>query len=192
MIKINQTQIPNVITLVRFFLIIPVCWALLTNAYLSALIFFIIAGVSDGIDGFLARSYHWESRFGAITDPMADKLLMISSYACLAWLHLIPMWLFLIILLRDIWILSGVIIYRVITNELDFEATRVSKINTLLQISLVAIILINISVYHVPEIVILLMIYLVLITTLSSLFDYTSVWGNKIIQHTKVRYDLSN
>ena len=103
----RKRDIPNTITIIRFLLIFPVIWGLLQSEYLLALYLFVIAGVSDGIDGFLARHYDWRSRFGSIVDPLVDKCLMLSTFFTLVWLQLMPLWLFAIIILRDAFILAG-------------------------------------------------------------------------------------
>ena len=89
----KPSDIPNIITVFRFLLVPPVVVLLLQDRFFAALVVFGIAGISDGLDGFLAKHYHWTSRIGALMDPLADKLLMVSSYLTLGWLGLIPQWL---------------------------------------------------------------------------------------------------
>lgn len=86
-------DIPNVITAFRFLLVPPVVILLLQERFTAALIVFGVAGFSDGLDGFLAKRYDWRSRLGSILDPLADKLLLVSSFVTLGWLGLIPAWL---------------------------------------------------------------------------------------------------
>lgn len=90
----NRRDIPNIISVFRILLVLPVVWLLLQQQYTMALVLFAIAGVSDALDGFLAKHNGWESRLGTILDPLADKLLLVCSFLTLAWLGLIPFWLF--------------------------------------------------------------------------------------------------
>jgi cardiolipin synthase len=179
--------IPNIITILRFFLIIPIVITLLAKKYEIAFSFFIIAGLSDGLDGFLARRYHWTSHFGAMADPIADKLLMLATYACLTWLGKIPVWLFLIVIGRDLWLVIGVIAYRYFVAALSFKPSRISKINTCCQLLLVVVILFNEVILKLADTFIETIIYVVLITTLSSLVDYTWVWGKRALKSLRFR-----
>jgi len=104
---LKRQDLPNIISILRIVLVLPVVWALLNNYFLWALVLFTIAGISDALDGFLAKHFHWESRLGSILDPLADKLLLIASFASLTWLGLIPVWLFWMALGRDFLIVIG-------------------------------------------------------------------------------------
>lgn len=177
----KRQSIPNIITIIRFILIIPIVFTLLAKKYAIALTLFVIAGVSDGIDGFLARRYHWTSQFGAIADPLADKLLMLATYACLTWLNKIPVWLFLIVTGRDLWLMAGVLAYRYFIATLSFKPSRISKINTFCQLLLVIVILFSEVIMKLPSAFIQIIIYAVLITTVSSLVDYTWVWCKRAL-----------
>src|SRR3989442_15920185 len=94
--------IPNIITTLRLILIAPFAYYLLHAQYTPAFYLFIAAGISDGADGFLARTFNWQSKFGAFADPLADKLLITSSYLLLGYLGKIPLWFMSLVLLRDI------------------------------------------------------------------------------------------
>ena len=93
----KPSDIPNLITVVRILLVVPVAWALLQQQYVIALVLFFVAGVSDGLDGFLAKQFNWTSRLGAILDPLADKALLVTCYAALAWVGLLPVWLLVLV-----------------------------------------------------------------------------------------------
>ena len=86
-------DIPNALCVLRMLLVAPVVWLLLAGEYAWVLVVFFLAGFTDGLDGFLAKRFDWRSRLGGILDPLADKLLMVSSYLTLGWLGLIPSWL---------------------------------------------------------------------------------------------------
>ena len=76
-------HLPNIISVARIVLIVPVVWMLLSGRYTSAFWLFVIAGASDGLDGFLAKRFGWSSRLGGILDALADKLLLVSAFVCL-------------------------------------------------------------------------------------------------------------
>ena len=99
--------IPNVLTLVRIFLTPVLVWFLLDGRLTSALIVFFIAGMTDALDGLIARVFHQQSRFGAYIDPLADKILLVTSFVILGYIGLVPTWLAIIAVSRDLMILTG-------------------------------------------------------------------------------------
>ena len=103
--------LPNVITGIRVLLVMPLVYALLTHHFVLALVLFAVAGVSDGVDGFLARRFNWYTQLGAMLDPLADKLLLVSTYLCLAWLGFFPVWFVALVVGRDLIIFCGAISY---------------------------------------------------------------------------------
>ena len=126
--------LPNAICVARIVLIAPVIYALLRGEYLLTLVLFGAAGVSDGVDGWLAKTFGWTSALGKILDPIADKLLLVTAFLTLAWLGLAPWWLAGAAVLRDIVIVSGAIAYGRLVGDLEGRPTFVSKLNTLLQL----------------------------------------------------------
>ena len=134
-------DIPNVITAFRFLLVAPVVVLLLQERFTAALIVFGVAGFSDGLDGFLAKRYNWRSRLGGIMDPLADKLLLVSSFVTLGWLGLIPAWLVLLVILRDLVIVAGAAFYHLRIEQFEAEPSIASKLNTATQILLVLAVL---------------------------------------------------
>lgn len=185
--SMKLSYIPNVITCLRFLLVLPVLWALLNEHYLLALILFVIAGISDALDGLLARLYSWTSGFGAIADPLADKLLLMSSFIALFWLGIIPGWLMFVIVARDLWILFGVLSYRCLIGRIEVAPSGISKINTFCQIMLVPIILINLSLFSLPSILLSGFMLIVLITSVASFVHYTWVWSLRAIKKLELQ-----
>lgn len=177
----SRQQIPNMISIIRLLLIIPVAYFLLHKDYRIAFYFIIFAGISDGVDGFLARRYHWQSNFGAFVDPLADKLLMLVCYFSLAWLKVLPIWLVAIVVFRDLWLIGGVALYRCLVADIKFKPSRISKWNTVFQILLVIVILFDYSFITLPQDFITVLMYLVVVTTILSFIDYTWVWGKKAL-----------
>ena len=106
----KRSDIPNLITVMRIVLVVPVSWSLLRQEFGLALALFFVAGVSDGLDGFLAKHYGWSSRLGALLDPLADKALLVACYASLAWIGLLPVWLLVLVVARDVVIVAGAVV----------------------------------------------------------------------------------
>ena len=128
-------QLPNVLTIIRILLVIPIAALILQMKFVAVLWLALIAGVSDGVDGWVARHFNATTRFGAIADPLADKALMVTTFTCLSIVQLIPWWLTLLVFGRDLLIVGGVIVYRQLTGRIDMEPSNLSKFNTLLQIT---------------------------------------------------------
>jgi cardiolipin synthase len=177
---VKPSDIPNIITIFRFLLVPPVVLLLLNHQYGAALVVFGVAGFSDGLDGFLAKRYGWSSRAGAIMDPLADKLLLVSSFLTLGWLGLIPLWLVALVFLRDFVIVVGAIIYHWFIAYLETTPpTLVSKLNTFTQIMLVLAVVFSQSIQTLPAAWIDVLLYSVLATTIWSGIDYVWTWGHR-------------
>lgn len=175
----KASSIPNLISTLRILLVPPVVWSMLEQRWSLALPLFLIAGLSDGLDGFLARRFHWTSRLGAILDPIGDKLLMVSSYLVLGWQGELPWWLVGLVILRDVVIMSGTVLYRVLIGVVVFEPILLSKINTVCQILLVMITLFVLVGLNIFTAVQTLLIYIVLLTTVSSGIAYVVLWARR-------------
>lgn len=130
----NPKYIPNAICIVRIILVAPIVWSLLEGRYGLALGLILIAGLSDALDGFLARRFDWRTRLGGLLDPAADKLLMFSAYITLAVIGLVPIWFSAVVIGRDIIIITGTIVYQLYVAPMHGEPTGASKLNTFLQI----------------------------------------------------------
>ncbi|MCK5480160.1 MAG: CDP-alcohol phosphatidyltransferase family protein [Gammaproteobacteria bacterium] len=176
----KPSDIPNIITVFRFLLVPPLVLLLLNHRYGTALIVFGVAGFSDALDGFLAKRYGWASRVGAIMDPLADKLLLVSSFVTLGWLGWIPLWLVALVILRDIVIVIGAMIYHWYVAYLETTPpTLVSKLNTFAQIMLVLAVMFSQSIQTLPFLWLDVLLYSVLVTTIWSGLDYVWVWGRR-------------
>ena len=173
------SSIPNILSTLRILLVPPVVWSMLEQRWGLALPLFLIAGLSDGLDGFLARRYHWISRLGAILDPIGDKLLMVSSYLVLGWQGALPWWLVGLVILRDVVIMTGTVMYRVLIGEVVFEPILLSKINTVCQILLITVALIVLAGFDMLAGFQNLLVYIVLLTTVSSGVAYVVLWARR-------------
>lgn len=173
------SYIPNIITCSRILLIIPIIMAIFNNDYKIACYLFILAGISDGLDGFLARRFNWVSRFGSIADPIADKLLLMSCFIALALKEVIPFWLPVTIILRDLWVISGAVSYHYLIRPYQMAPTFMSKINTFLQILLLFLTIINLGITEIKPAMLDAMVWLTLVACVLSGIHYTYVWGKK-------------
>ncbi len=133
--------IPNLITLLRFVLVPAVIYAMLLGRMDWALAGFVVAGVSDGLDGFIARQFNQRSALGAYLDPMADKLLLVSVFVVLGLMGELPLWLVIAAVSRDALIVTAVLLSTVMGNPVEMKPIFVSKANTAVQIVLAALVL---------------------------------------------------
>lgn len=173
-------HIPNALTLIRLGLIVPFLMYLYHHEYAYAFYTFIIAGFTDGLDGWLARHFHWQSTFGSFVDPMADKLLVASSFISLALIGSLPWWLVILVFLRDLSISIGVLVwYWCIQRKLDFVPTLLSKFNTTFQLVLVTLCLFELAYFKFPHYIVSTLIYLTAFTTATTYIDYFWTWGRK-------------
>jgi cardiolipin synthase len=136
-------HLPNLICLIRIALIWPIAAALNAGEQLAALSLFVAAGMSDGLDGYLAKRFHWTSELGKVLDPLADKLLLVTVFVEAAWLGLIPWWLSATVVARDVLIGLGALVFRVWFGPLRGRPTVLSKINTAVQLLYLTLIMLN-------------------------------------------------
>lgn len=172
--------IPNIITFLRLILIPPIIVSLIIAKYRLGFLLFCIAGFTDAIDGYLARRFHWISRFGAMIDPIADKLLIVLTFLTLAYIGAVPLWLLVTVALRDIVIVAGGAIYHFYIGEYEFKPTWISKCNTFLQILLIILLMFQWAYWEhhwISSSTINALMILVFITSVVSLLDYVIVWG---------------
>lgn len=133
--------IPNLITLMRFVLVPAVVFAMLSGELVWALAGFVIAGVSDGVDGFIARHYDQRTELGAYLDPMADKLLLVSVFVVLGFMSELPLWLVIAAVSRDALIVGAVLLSTIMARPVEMKPLLVSKANTAVQIVLAGLVL---------------------------------------------------
>ena len=172
-------HLPNLISVARIILVGPVVWSLLNRQFVLAVWLFLIAGASDGLDGFLAKHYGWSSRLGGILDALADKILLVSTFICLWWLGIFPWWLVLSVLARDLIIVTGGTIYNFRIEAVQPEPSLVSKLNTFLQIALAAAGVVQLGFGGVPDWVMASLIWAVMVTILLSGGGYVREWSRR-------------
>jgi cardiolipin synthase len=131
---LRASHIPNLICVLRMLLVAPIVATLLERDYRLALILIFIAGFSDGLDGFLAKTFDWRTRLGGLLDPLADKLLMLALFLTLTYMGLAPVWLAAIVIGRDIIIVTGAVAYNVLIGPVRPDPSVISKANTSFQL----------------------------------------------------------
>lgn len=171
--------LPNAITLVRLGLVPVFIVVLKAQDYTVALMVFAVAGLSDGLDGFIAKRFNLVTRLGAILDPLADKVLLVSAYIMLTVLGHLPFWLVLTVGFRDLLIVGGYLVYTSLIGPVAMRPTYLSKFNTFLQITLVVAILVQQAMALPLALLVQILIYGVFITTVSSGVHYVWIWGVK-------------
>lgn len=174
----KKKDIPNIISILRIILVVPMGYFLWNQNYLTAVLLFFIGGLSDGLDGFLARRYQWESKLGVILDPMGDKFMMLTAYLLLGWHHLLPWWLVGLVIVRDVIIVLGSLLYRTFIGEAKLKALFISKLNTVFQITLVLFIMFA-QVIEIHTLMTDALLWLVVVTTLMSGYAYINEWGRR-------------
>ncbi len=173
------SDIPNLISFLRILLTLPIVWLLFEHEFTYALMLFALAGFSDGLDGYLAKRFNWRSRLGGLLDPLADKALLMSSFLVLGGLGLIPIWLVIIVISRDLLIVGGALYYNFNIEELDANPSMISKLNTLMQILLVLLVVTDAGPYPMPGMAMSLLVWATLATTVASGAGYVWVWSSK-------------
>lgn len=133
--------IPNLITIFRLLLVPAVIVLLLSDETKWALLCFVVAGVSDAVDGFIARHFNQRTTLGAYLDPMADKLLLVSVFVVLGFMGELPLWLVVAAVSRDALIVCAVLLSTLMGNPVAMKPSLVSKANTAVQIVLASVVL---------------------------------------------------
>ena len=134
-------SIPNLITLARILLVPVVVWAIASNRMFLAFLLFAAAGVSDAVDGFLAKRFGMASELGAYLDPLADKVLIVAIYVSLGIVDALPSWLVILVVSRDLLIVGGVMFSWLLGKPVGVKPHPVSKVNTAVQLLLVGLVL---------------------------------------------------
>jgi cardiolipin synthase len=169
-------SIPNLITLGRILLVPIVVWAITSGEMLAAFSLFLAAGISDAVDGFLAKRFHMASELGAYLDPLADKALIMSIYVALGAAGALPIALVILVVSRDIMIISGFMLSWLVGKPMPVKPLPVSKVNTVAQIFLATLVLAEESFGFSAALLSTITIVLVAILTLLSIAYYLAEW----------------
>lgn len=169
---LKPRYIPNAICVLRILMVAPIVWCLLNARYPLALLLIVIAGLSDALDGYLARRFDWRTRLGGVLDPAADKFLMVSAFLTLTWIGIVPAWFTAIVVGRDVIIMGGSLLYQLRVGPFHGEPSGVSKLNTVLQILFVVFVLTHEWMGQPPRVVLTVLGALVLVTIVISVSQY--------------------
>jgi cardiolipin synthase len=137
--------IPNLITIARLLAVPLIVWLIGAHHALAAFWVFVVSGISDGVDGFLARQFNLRSDLGSYLDPLADKALLVSIYVSLAVLAEITVWVTILVVSRDLFIISAVVLSWMVGRPVAMRPVLVSKANTVVQIALAAVVLADLA-----------------------------------------------
>jgi len=168
--------LPNLITVGRVLLVPVVIWLIIQDAHTAAFALFVLAGISDAIDGFLARRYDWRTELGAYLDPIADKLLLVGIYVTLGLLGHMPAWLVIAVVSRDFLIVGAVILSWMVDRPVEMRPSMVSKANTVGQIVLAGAVLAELGFASALEPFVTPLTWVVGILTLASAGIYLARW----------------
>lgn len=171
--------LPNAICVVRVLLVAPLVIALLDERYELALLLLVIAGGSDAVDGFLAKTFGWRTRLGGLLDPAADKLLIGSLFVTLTWLDVVPLALAVIVVLRDVVLIVGSIAYHVLIEPVRGEPSMISKLNTACQLAFVLFALTRAAYGWPAEAALLPLGAAVVFTSITSGLNYVLRWSRR-------------
>lgn len=169
--------IPNLICVARILLVVPIVELLLNQRYAGALLLIVIAGLSDGLDGLLARRFDWTTRIGGLLDPLADKLLFVSVFAALSWTGLVPAWLFAVVIGRDLVIVTGAVAYELLIGPVQPRPSRVGKLNTVISLLYLLFVMTSELFGWPPPITVLVAGAGVFVVSLVSGLDYVLTWS---------------
>ncbi|MBL6934393.1 MAG: CDP-alcohol phosphatidyltransferase family protein [Alphaproteobacteria bacterium] len=179
------TNLPNIISIARLLSVPVAVWLIVSDLYAAAFWLFMIAGLSDAVDGFLARLFNAQTPLGAYIDPLADKMLLVGVYVTLGLQGLLPDWLVILVVFRDLLIIGGaLLLYTMSDRSLSMAPLWVSKINTVAQIALAGIVLARSALLFDDGGVAEILIYVVAATTFISGMGYLGRWTRGVTVDT--------
>jgi cardiolipin synthase (CMP-forming) len=176
-------NIPNFITVGRVMLVPVVFWLLVSGSVQAAFVVFVVAGISDGVDGFLAKRYGWTTELGAHLDPLADKLLLVSVFVALGLSGQLPSWLVIGVVTRDIMIVGAIILSWLMDNPVQIRPFVVSKANTAAQLMLASTVLADVGFDLGLATMRTTLIWLTAVLTIVSLAAYMRAWLHHMTGH---------
>jgi cardiolipin synthase len=171
--------VPNAICAARIVLVAPLVLWIVEGRYAAALVVLLVAGASDGLDGFLAKRFNWQTRLGSLLDPAADKLLLVGAFAALSYVGLVPIALTLVVVGRDVVIVLGAICYQCLIAPVQGEHAAISKLNTACQLGMLFFTLTNAAYAWPPPVSLLVLGAAVVFTSIVSGLTYVLRWGGR-------------
>jgi cardiolipin synthase len=172
----RRVSIPNLITLGRILLVPVLVWAITSGEMRIAFLLFLAAGISDAVDGFLAKRFGMATELGAYLDPLADKAMIVSIYVALGIAEAIPHWLVILVVSRDIMIVGAVMLSWLVNKPVALKPLMISKLNTVAQIVLALVVLGALGFRFDADVAIVTLTALVAALTLLSIAIYVAEW----------------
>ena len=182
----SLSWLPNAISILRIALVAPILLLIIDGQYGFALALCFVAGFSDGVDGYLAKRFDWRTRVGALLDPIADKLLVAGTFMVLIYTGHIPLWLGVLVIFRDVVIIGGATVYNFLIRPVEGEPTRISKLNTALQLLFILFVLSRAAFGWPDQITITVLGASIVVTVVISGVDYVWSWAHRARQGGKV------
>ncbi|MEE8245794.1 MAG: CDP-alcohol phosphatidyltransferase family protein [Alphaproteobacteria bacterium] len=173
-------SLPNTISLARLLSVPITVWLLLVDELMAAFILFVLAGVSDAVDGFIAKRYDNVTELGSYLDPIADKTLLVAVYITLGLQDHLPLWLVILVVSRDLLIIGGAVLLTLLGFSIQTAPLKISKVNTAAQITLAAAVMGQIALELSLAIVVELLILVVAATTVLSGGRYLVEWARRV------------
>jgi cardiolipin synthase (CMP-forming) len=172
----DDLNLPNLITMARILSVPLIVWTITSGHMLPAFLLFLAAGISDAVDGFLAKRFNMTSELGALLDPLADKALIVSIYVSLGISEALPRWVVILVVSRDILIVGGFLIALLMNRPMAVKPHPVSKLNTVAQIVLAGLVLASLGFKFDAGWSLDVMMGLVTVLTLLSIGYYVAEW----------------
>ena len=171
--------IPNILSIARIGLVPWLLVLLQAQQFTLSLVVFVVAGITDGLDGFIAKRFNAQTNLGAILDPLADKALLVSAYVMLSIMELVPFWLMVVVVFRDVVIVGGYLIMRLSFDSIEMRPLLISKANTFIQIAFIILVLVSLLGGLDQSGLMTVLAYLVLLTSVTSGSAYVYIWALK-------------
>lgn len=178
----TMINLPNILSFARLLSVPVAIMLMLDGRFDIAFWLFVAAGVTDAIDGWIAKRFDARTEFGAYLDPLADKALVVSTFVVLGILGRLPTWLVVLVVFRDVIIVGGAMVVYAMLGDFRSRPSRISKLNTAFQIALVALVLARLGLGLGDPRIDWTLIYLTAATTLASGADYLWQWGRRLAQ----------
>lgn len=172
MLRRLASSIPNMLTVLRLLAVVPFVILLLNGDYIWGLLLLMVAGLTDVLDGYLARHFGWYSWFGSVADPLADKVFLVACYVLLGYLDHIPMWLVYTVLGRDVFIVSGSLLYWYSVGSFEGNPTLLGKACTLLTLLFAIAVLLNLTLVNIPPYMMKSFMFVIVVLAISSALQY--------------------
>jgi cardiolipin synthase (CMP-forming) len=172
----SALNIANILTVLRFCLVPIVIVSIMNREWSIAFVLFLTAGVTDAVDGFVARQFDMRTELGAYLDPLADKALLVSIYITLAIAGILPAWIAILVVSRDVMIVGAVIVSWIMDNPVEINPLKLSKANTLVQISFAAMMLLLLALGVALQPWLFWGLLVVAALTIASMLAYLATW----------------